>query len=55
MGSWPFLRCTALKSIGVDSENPSYSSDNGVLFNKDKTYLHRYSAGKTAKNYAIPK
>ncbi len=46
--------CKALKTITVDTNNPNYSSDsNGVMFNKDKTELLKYPAGKTQANYGI--
>jgi hypothetical protein len=37
----------------VDPANPSYSSLDGVLFNKSQTALVEYPAGKTG-SYAIP-
>lgn len=49
-----FLNCKSLVSIIVDNENPNYTSVNGVLFNKDKTVLLEYPAGKSATDYAIP-
>ncbi|MGI6249400.1 MAG: leucine-rich repeat protein [Acutalibacteraceae bacterium] len=46
---------TAMTSITVDAANEHYSSDeNGVLFNKDKTVLLIYPAGKTETTYQIP-
>jgi hypothetical protein len=42
-----------LTSINVDAANTQYSSENGVLFNKDKTTLICYPAGKTG-SYVIP-
>lgn len=38
----------------VDDENEYYSSEDGVLFNKDKTTLIKYAQGKKAKEYTIP-
>ena len=35
----PFNGCTSLEAIEVDGDNPWMSSENGVLFNKDKTTL----------------
>ncbi len=50
-----FYSCTALTSIEVDVNNSTYlSDDNGVLFNKDKTELICYPAGKDATSYTIP-
>ena len=54
IGNYTFFECTGLTSITVASENAYYSSDDGVLFNKDKTTLIRYPAGKTADSYTIP-
>lgn len=47
------FNCENLKEILVDDDNSHYSSQDGVLFNKDKTTLIQYPAdGK--KEYAIP-
>ena len=35
-------------------ENVNYANVSGVLFNKDKTLLHAYPAGKAGANYVIP-
>ncbi|WP_295156745.1 leucine-rich repeat domain-containing protein, partial [uncultured Ruminococcus sp.] len=40
-----FANCIKLKSIDVDEKNSNYSSDDGVLFNKDKTALLQYPSG----------
>lgn len=53
IGSMAFADCQNLESIAVDSENPSYSSQDGVLFNKDKTVLIQYPIGKN-QAYDIP-
>ena len=49
-----FNGCEKLTQINVDTANTVYSSENGVLFNKEKTELIRYPAGKTDTAYAIP-
>ena len=54
IGDGAFDDCDSLTSITVDSDNPNYSSENGVLFNKDKTELIQYPAGKTDATYTIP-
>ena len=43
---------TGLQNINVDINNPIYSSENGILFNKDKTKLVRCPTKKT--NISIP-
>ena len=48
-----FYNCTGLTDITVDSSNPSYCSESGVLFNKDKTTLIYYPLGKNG-SYTIP-
>ena len=54
IGSGAFSNCTSLKSIEVSGNNKSYSSADGVLFNKDKSELITYPAGKTDSEYVIP-
>ncbi len=54
IGSYAFIDCAGLTAINVDSDNPNYSSIDGVLFNKDQTILIQYPAGKSADMYMIP-
>ena len=54
IGDMAFVYCTSLTSITVDADNQYYSSQDGVLFNKDKTTLIQYPIGKTATSYTIP-
>lgn len=54
IGSQAFSFTASLKSFSVDNENPNYSSENGVLFNKDKTALLQYPIGKADTTYIIP-
>jgi len=49
-----FSGCSSLTSINVAQNNKNYSSEEGVLFNKNKTEIIYYPAGKTEKNYTIP-
>ncbi len=49
-----FYNCTSLTSIEVDVNNTVYSSENGVLFNKNKTELIQYPIGKSSTDYTIP-
>ena len=41
-----FVVCDPLENINVDSNNSNYSSEDGVLFNKDKTVLVRCPTAK---------
>ena len=50
---YAFLNCPNLTGIEVDQNNQTYSSENGVLFNKDRTTLIAYPRGKTG-SYTIP-
>ena len=54
IGMSVFIGCAALTSINVDSGNTNYSSDNGILFNKDKTAIICHPEGKTESSYDIP-
>jgi len=53
IGSTAFQNCTGLTAINVDENNANYASADGVLFNKAKTTLITYPAGKTGA-YTIP-
>jgi hypothetical protein len=48
-----FDGCTGLTGITVAGDNGVYSSEDGVLFNKDKTALLLYPEGKSG-SYTIP-
>ena len=50
----PFTGCTSLESIEVDEANPNMCSFDGVLFNKDKTWLFCYPAGLRSETYTVP-
>ena len=54
IGSSIFSNCTSLTAIEVESENIVFASEEGILFNKSKTTLICYPAGKTTKEYIIP-
>ena len=53
IGGGAFVWCISLMTINVDEGNENYSSQNGVLFNKDKTELICCPGGKIGK-YSIP-
>ena len=48
-----FFGCTNLAEIKVATKNLNYVSVNGVLYNKKKTILKWFPAGKKDKNYKI--
>lgn len=49
-----FWNCTNLKEIKVDSSNKNFVSEDGILFNKEKTEILKYPSGKTNEEYIIP-
>jgi hypothetical protein len=53
IGASAFLDCSDLTGITVDSQNLSYSSVNGALFNKNQTTLIAFPAS-LAGHYAVP-
>ena len=42
------------REIVVEDDHEEYASEDGVLFNKDKTVLLAYPAGKTDESYTVP-
>lgn len=49
-----FYNCGSIEEIKVDSNNKSFLSENGSLYNKDKTKILRYATGKKEENIRIP-
>ena len=54
IGSGAFNKCNKLMSINVAPDNAWYTDEDGILFNKKKTAIVRYPAGRTETNYTIP-
>lgn len=54
IGERAFEECENLLNIFVDENNKNYCSLDGVLFNKNKTELLQYPAGKKIIKYTIP-
>ena len=55
VGTWGvFYFCSNLQEINVAEDNPAFSSVDGVLFNKDKTYLIRYPNNHKQTEYIVP-
>lgn len=54
-GEEPFLKCSSLNEINVTEGDGNYSSENGVLYNHDKTKLIAYPAMKHDASFKLPK
>ena len=54
MGENAFISCESLTAINVDAGNAFYSSQDGVLYDKNKTFLIRYPEAKTGSAFTIP-
>lgn len=59
IGKYAFRGCTCLDGIIVDDSNTNYSSEGGVLFDKNKTVLKQYPGSYFATNiertkYVVP-
>ncbi len=53
-GENPFLDSAMLREINVAEGNENYSSQDGILYNKDKTSLLCYPMGKRETSFTIP-
>lgn len=54
IGNVPFGNCSALQNITVDAANEHYASENGILFNKNKTEVICYPPSLGFESYVIP-
>ena len=54
IGKFVFDLCYSLTAIDVATDNPDYCSEEGVLFNKNKTTIVQYPSGKQQDIYTIP-
>jgi len=54
IGDRAFQDCQYVQFFEVDPENPYYSSENGVLYNKDKTELMKYPPKRAETSYWMP-
>lgn len=50
----PFMYCTKLKEIKVESGNTEYTAENGILYTKDKKTLLCYPLCKEGDSFTIP-
>lgn len=55
IGIGAFYCTSSLAEFFVDENNEHYCSENGVLFNKEKTEIIQYPCAKEDKTYSIPK
>ena len=53
IGENAFSNCTRLSAINVNADNPTYSSDAGVFYNKNKTTIILYPQMKNNNTYSI--
>lgn len=54
IGFSAFEGCKRLRSFSVNESNSNYSSQDGVLFNKDKTEIIQYPIGNERAIYDVP-
>ena len=54
IGDSVFKNCSNLESITVLPANDDYTSESGVLYNKDKTTLICYPSKKTGSHFTVP-
>lgn len=54
IGENAFGYCNCLKEFTVDSSNPLYTDDEGILFDKGKTRLIRYPSALSSSLYRLP-
>ena len=54
IGMAAFSSCLNLTVIQVSAINPYYIAVDGVLYNKNKTILHQFPAGKNITSFTIP-
>jgi len=54
IGSTALENVLNLQEINVDKDNANYSSDDGVLYDKNKTILYRYPQRKECSIFSVP-
>ncbi len=50
----PFLLCTNLEEITIDEDNEDYTSEDGILYSKDKKQILCYPQAKKGDSFAVP-
>lgn len=54
IGPNSFVNCPKLLNISVDKDNPYFSSDDGVLYDNNKTTIIKYPSYKSTETFIIP-
>ena len=54
IGEFAFYTCFDLESINVAADNAAYCSENGILYNKEKTDIIRFPKEKQYTSFIIP-
>ncbi|MDR1499425.1 MAG: leucine-rich repeat domain-containing protein [Tannerellaceae bacterium] len=54
IGEGAFRSCRAMSTINVADGNIAWVSEDGVLYNRSKSLLHSYPAGKRGSSFTIP-
>ena len=54
IGDYAFQVCVNLTEISVDTNNTAYCSENGILYNKEKTEIICFPNKKTGTSFTIP-
>ena len=54
IGDAPFANCQNLTAITVAADNPRWTAQDGVLYDKNMTQLRQYPAGKTDAEFKVP-
>lgn len=54
IAKWSFWSCSKLKAINVSQNNNNFSSEDGILFDKNKTMLIKFPDRNEKTQYTIP-
>ena len=54
IGERAFGNCKNLRNINVNANNVEYCSENGILYNVDRTEIIKYPGGRTETYFIIP-
>lgn len=54
IGQFAFWQCYALKDIYVSPDNPKFCSEDGILYNKDKTALLKHAPARPNTTFTVP-